>query len=339
MRKFYANSYTRIVATSWGVFLVLLWVQYAHLSTLAEASLMLLVLIPAILISIFLTNVSLPRALHRKRLKIFIFQFIGITLFMAFLLGVGYQLIRWTENEGYFPHSILLADKNTLITDFLFAIPSTLVINFGFSGLRFLYEHVELQRTHLKTQLRVLQSQINPHFMFNILNHIHILMQTDVDLASSLLLQYADILRYQLYSGKKELVPLEQEVQFLKNFVEIEKVRWGDKVNVTCTWKVENKDKQIPPFLLITFVENAFKHVSRSSSELNYIKIDFVQQGNKICLDIENSKSTIPLKNDGSGLGLENIKNRLEILYHKDYQLLIEDTDTMYHSKLEIWQK
>lgn len=339
MKKFYANNYTRVVIAAWTVFLILLWIQYVHLSTLIEATLMLSALIPTILISIFLTNVWFPIALQKKRLKIFIFQFIGATLLMAFLLATGYLLVRWAESKGYFPHSLLLADNNTLLIDFLFAIPSTLVINFGFSGLRFLYEHIELQKTHLKTQLQVLQSQINPHFMFNILNHIHILMQTDVDLASSLLLQYSDILRYQLYSGKSESVQLEQEVQFLKNFVEIEKVRWGDKVDVSCTWEVESNSKQIPPFLLITFIENAFKHVSRSPSEPNYIKIGFVQEGDQVCLDIINSKSTIPRKDNGSGLGLENIKNRLDILYRKDYRLLIEDKENVYHTKLEICQK
>lgn len=299
---------------------------------------MLIVYIPLIFISCVLTNVWLTKAVHRKRLKIFIFQFIATTLFIALLLATNFLIMRWAETNGYFPHSILLADKDSFIVDFLFAIPSVLVINFGFCGLRFLYEHMKLQKAHLETQLQVLQSQINPHFMFNVLNHIHILMQTDVDLASSLLLQYADILRYQLYSGKNKRVNLVQEIQFLKNFVEIERVRWGDKIDVSCTWEVADKDKQVPPLLLITFIENAFKHASRAAFEQNYIKINFVQQGNQICLDVENSKSDIPSKGNRSGLGLENIKNRLDILYHKDYQLLIENTDSVYHSKLEIWQ-
>lgn len=337
MKKFYARNYNWIVIISWSVFLVLLWVQYMHLSTWGEATMMLTVLIPVISISIFVTNVWLPRALHRKKLTVFIVQFFVGTIVMAFLLGLGYQMIRWAEQVGYFPHSLLMADDNTLMIDFLFAIPSTLVINFGFSGLRFIYEHVELQKAHLETQLQVLQSQINPHFMFNILNHIHILMQTNVELASSLLMQYADILRYQLYSGKSETVRLEQEVQFVKNFIEIEKVRWGDTVTVSCAWEVADPNKQIPPFLLITFVENAFKHVSRSLPA-NYIRIRFLQHNDAICLEVENSKTNAPRKGEGSGLGLENIKNRLELLYHKDYKLSIDNTDAVYRSTLEIWQ-
>lgn len=103
--------------------------------------------------------------------------------------------------------------------------------------------------------------------------------------------------------------------------------------------EINDMYKNIPPLLFIPFVENAFKHVSRSSSEQNYIKINFAQKGNLICLDIENSKSDRIIKNSGSGLGLENIKNRLDILYVDDYKLFIEDVCPVYHAKLEIWQK
>lgn len=341
MKMFYENNYKRIITTSWAVLLLLIWMQYIYLSTLLEATLMLLVFAPAICISHILTNIWLPKAVQRKKLVFFIFQFIGIIILTAFIMAVSCQCIIWAGTKQYISDSVILASSKSLLIEFLFLIPSVLVINFGFCGLRFLYEHIKLQRIHLETQLQVLQSQINPHFMFNILNHIHILIQTNVDLASSLLLQYSDVLRYQLYNVKNESVKLEQEVQFLKNFIEIEKVRWGDKIDVSCTWEIEDVRKEIPPLLFITFVENAFKHVSRSSSEQNYIKTNFVQKGNMIYLDIENSKSDIPIKSSGSGsgLGLENIKKRLDILYHNDYKLVIKDMYPVYHSKLEIWQK
>lgn len=339
MKNFYLNYYNRFVILSWVVIITLLWIQYIYLSTFLEATLIQIIFIPIIFISNTLTNKLLPVAIQKKSMRLFIVQYIGTALLIAFIFAIIYQVFRKAEEWGYFPPSLLLADANSFLFDFLFAIPSSLVINFGFCGLRFYYEHMKLHKAHLETQLQVLQSQINPHFMFNILNHIHILIQTDVTLASSLLLQYADILRYQLYSGKYESVELEQDVQFLKNFVEIEKTRWGDKINVFCHWETEDKGKQIPPLLFITFVENAFKHVSRSSTTENYIRIHFVQQKNVICLEVENSKSNILPKNKHSGLGLVNIKNRLDILYGENYRLLIEDKDTVYHSKLEIWQK
>lgn len=160
--------------------LSLLWIQYLYLSTASEATLMLLALIPAIFVSHILTNRWLPKAVQKKRMRLFILQFIGTTLLIAFILAGGYQCLRWAESNHYFPHSILLADDNTLSVDFLFAIPSVVVINFGFCGLRFFFEHIKLQKAHLEMQLQVLQSQINPHFMFNVLNHIHVVYKNRI---------------------------------------------------------------------------------------------------------------------------------------------------------------
>ena len=95
----------------------------------------------------------------------------------------------------------------------------------------------------MEYQLRTLQHQVTPHFMFNVLNHIHILMQTDVDLASDLLIKYSEILRYQLYNGDKQKVTLEQDIQFLKDFIAVEEIRWGDKLVVTSSWKIEQPQR------------------------------------------------------------------------------------------------
>ena len=224
MKRFYLNQYWQIVFVSWAVIILLLWIQYIYLSSLISATLLLIVHIPAVYLSVVLTNRWLPKAVHRKKLKLFIFQFIGVTLFISFILALNFQLMKWAETQGYFPNSSLLANHTTLVIDFLFAIPNVLIINFGFCGLRFLYEHISLKKAYLENQLQVLQSQINPHFMFNVLNHIHTLMQTNVDLASSLLLQYSDMLRFQLYKGKGERVELRDEIHFLQNFIEIEKI-------------------------------------------------------------------------------------------------------------------
>ena len=104
-------------------------------------------------------------------------------------------------------------------------------------------------------------------------------------------------------------------------------------------WEVENNDKQIPPLLLFVLIENAFKYVSRSVSKPNYIRICFTQKGDYVLLDVENSKLDMHDKNKTSGLGLENMKRRLDILYHRNYHLSVRETDTVYHSRLELWQK
>lgn len=340
MKRFYIDNYNRITLLFWATFAILLWLQYIHLSSLPEATLFLLVLIPSIFVSYILANWWLPKAIHKKGMKAFAFQFTGATFLNAFLIASSYQLIRIAEVKGYFPHSLLLADDNTLMTDFLFAIPSTLLVNFGSCGLRFYYENIKLQKVHLEVQLQMLQSQINPHFMFNVLNHIHVLMQKNVDLASDLLLQYSDLLRFQLYKGKCDKVLLEEEVLFLKNFIEIEKLRWGDKLKVDCNWIVTDKNKEIPPLLMIPFIENAFKYASRTIGKQGFVKLELKQKNDEFSLEIRNSKSMMDAKKNtgASGIGLENTQKRLNLLFGENHRLTIKDEEDNYHVKLEVWQ-
>ncbi len=321
-------------------FILLLWLQYVYLSSLIEATLFLMVFIPSIFISYILANWWLPKAIHSKRMKLFAFQFLGTSFFNSFLIAISYQFIRMAEVKGYFPRSLLLADDTALIEDFLFTTPSTLLVNFGSCGLRFYYENIKLQKVNLEAQLQMLQSQINPHFMFNVLNHIHVLMQKNVDLASDLLLQYSDLLRFQLYKGKCDKIRLEEEVLFLKNFVEIEKLRWGEKLRVDCNWIVANRNFEIPPLLLIPFIENAFKYASRTIGEQGFVKIELRQENSEFSFEIANSKSTINSRKntEASGIGLENTRKRLNLLFGENYHLKIEDEEDNYHLKLEIWQ-
>ncbi|MDR1224427.1 MAG: histidine kinase [Tannerella sp.] len=179
--------------------------------------------------------------------------------------------------------------------------------------------------------------QINPHLMFNVLNHIHILMKKNVDMADDLLMRYSDILRYQLYECNRETVSLKREVDYLKDVVEVEKMRWGKELNVDCSWNIGNRETNITPLLLVPFVENAFKHVSRLPSETGYVKITHRQEGNTLRLTVENSRTgQAPQKKSASGLGLENVKKRLEILYPGKHELLIRKTDTVYKTTLII---
>ena len=340
MKRFCINNYRLIVIVSWVLILLLLWLQYIYLASLLAATLLLIVHFPVACLSIVLTNKWLPKAMQRRRLGLFSLQFVGVTLFISFILAANFQLMGWAETEGYFPHSLLLANHSSLAIDFLFAIPMVLVINFGFCGLRFLYEHMTLQNVHLKTQLQFLQSQINPHFMFNVLNHIQMLMQTNVELASDLLLQYSEMLRFQLYKGKSDRIYLEEEVLFLKNFVEIEKLRWGNKIKVNCNWDIADKKMMIPPLLLFPLVENAFKYASRTIAKEGFVTIELKYADGNFSFVVQNSKSISSCHKDkeANGIGLDNTRKRLDLHFEGSYRLSIEDEENTYYIKLEIWR-
>ena len=275
MKKHLSDNYNRFVLFAWIAIAVL----HALQNIARMPALLSLCYVIAIYPSTtYLSTRLLKKAMQRKTLLIFIVQVVVISAFTTLIIFFIYKL---------FPISI---GNTPNVADWMSSLLSLLFINIGFCGLRFYEENLKLHKKLVDSQLQILQAQINPHFMFNVLNQIHVLMQRDTELASDLLLKYSDILRYQLYKGKREVISIEEEVEFLKNFIDIEKTRWKNKLNVDCTWEIENGRLEFPPLLLITFVENAFKHVLSSSSEKGYIDIKFIQRDKIVQLSVENSK-------------------------------------------------
>jgi two-component system LytT family sensor kinase len=332
------KNYDRFVMLIWIFLTSVFWFRYIPDSSMLEGGLLALCIMSCMYP--FTTNLSknlLQKAMRRKKMLLFVGQFFLMSAISALCIPIILYGFLYLEESGFFPTSDLLLGRSPFSIMYINALLVALFVNFGFCGLRFHEENMKLHEVLIESQLQILHQQINPHFMFNVLNHINILMLEDVNLASSLLIKYSKILRYQLNSEKNRQVNLEQEVQFLKDFIDIEKVRWGTELIINWSWKVEDKSKKFPPLLLITFIENAFKHVSRGISEQAYVNLRFVQIGNSICLDIENSKSTIQkVKDSVSGLGLENVRKRLDILYADDYRLTIKESETTYCTELVI---
>ncbi len=287
----------------------------------------------------YLSFTLLQKAIRSKRIIPFIFQFIACILIVAALLFLFKYIFHCLEKLGYFPVTPLFDYDYYNFQSLVGHLLAGVFYCSFFCGIGFYTAYFNLEKEHMEAQLQMLQAQIAPHFMFNVLNHINVLMKKDVDAASDLLVKYANILRYQLYRGKEEMVPIQQEVQFLKDFIDVERTRWKDKLTLQCIWDMDNENFNIPPLLLITFVENAFKHVPRSASEKGFIHIAFEQRDKMIRLEVENSKSLMKpegKKQTDSGIGLENIKRRLNILYPKRHSLVINETDAVYAAKLEI---
>lgn len=292
----------------------------------------------SILITLPFSNKLFVKTLHKHKTLSFFVRFLLMSLFLTTLYTLFTELFYRLGIQGFLTSDKFASQKQTLIGQILEGLPGTMAASFILCGILLYYEYWKLQQALLESQLQVLHAQINPHFMFNVLNYIYVLMQKDTEQASELLLKYSDTLRYQLYSGNKEFVKLEQEVTFLKNFIDVEKFRWEDKLDVSCSWQIENGNMDVPPLLLIPFIENAFKHVSRSAEEKGFIHISLEQKRKMISLRVENSKSNKPQKKTKEGgLGLENIKKRLYIHYGERYSLTVKDMDTTYFTQLVIY--
>lgn len=334
----FLKKYDQFVILIWIFLTIVFWVRYIPDSSMLEGGLLALCIMLCLYpFTTYLSKNLLQKAMRQKRMLLFAGQFFLVSTISALFIPAILHGFLYLEQNGFLPPSELLLGRNLFSIMYINALLVALFVNFGFCGLRFYEESMKLHEALVESQLQILQQQISPHFMFNVLNHINILMQEDVNLASSLLIRYSKILRYQLDRNKNSKVSIAQEIQFLKDFIEIEKVRWGDELTINCSWKIEDNHKAFPPLLLITFIENAFKHVARGIAEMVYVNISFEQIADSICLEVENSKSGIQQeKGPVSGIGLENVKKRLEILYGGNYDLTIRDAETTYYTKLVI---
>ena len=186
-----------------------------------------------------------------------------------------------------------------------------------------------------EAELKLLKAQIQPHFLFNTLNNLYGLTLEKSNEAPNLVLRLSDILDYILYRCNEKYVPLNEEIKNLKNYIEIEKIRHTSRLRVEVSVPEENHPVKIAPLLLIPFVENAFKHGVSNNPGKAYIKLELKIIGNAIHFDLINFKNPFRV-NEKSGIGLENVRKRLELLYPENYDLQIENKKKEFHIHLVI---
>ena len=190
----------------------------------------------------------------------------------------------------------------------------------------------ELEKQNLEQQLEYLRYQINPHFFMNTLNNIHALVDIDPEQAKSTILELSKLMRYVLYEGNKQSVPLSRELDFIQHYVSLMQLRYTEKVKITLTIPSQTPDRQIPPLMLITFIENAFKH-GISYQHPSFIEMEVAVKDEHLRFSCRNSKAEKSNQEKG-GVGLVNVRQRLNLLYGHRYQLDIHDTPSEYHVEL-----
>jgi LytS/YehU family sensor histidine kinase len=283
----------------------------------------------------------IPRFLERGRYFEYIsLLFITILSTAAFIV-TGYYTSAWLSDhtfmelygvdpEKYF-HFFQINTLPSTVASTTLAMSVKLTKNWIQSKRR----EQALEKEKLETELKFLKSQFNPHFLFNTINSIFVLIDKNPRMASEALAKFSDILRYQLYECNEQQIPLDQELNYLENFIELQKLR-QDHGNVEMainTGLPHTGNLVIAPFILMPFVENAFKHVSKHRDEPNWIKMNLVLRQSELHLNVSNSTSG--LHNSSSafihhrGIGLKNVRRRLDLLYPEKYSLSTDhDTDT-----------
>ena len=193
---------------------------------------------------------------------------------------------------------------------------------------------VALEKENLEQQLEYLKYQINPHFFMNTLNNIHALVDIDPEKAKDTILELSKMMRFVLYEGDKHGVPLTREFDFIRHYVTLMKLRYTDKVRISVDLPMEAPDKLIPPLMLITFIENAFKHGISYQHE-SFIEVKVGVEHERLRFQCRNSKADKPNQEKG-GVGLANVKQRLHLLYDNNFTLNIQDEPDIYNVELTI---
>ena len=196
-----------------------------------------------------------------------------------------------------------------------------------------------LEKEKLETELNFLKYQFNPHFLFNTINSIFFLIHKNPDMASESLAKFSELLRYQLYDCDENQIPLSREMAYLENFVELERLRQNENMEIRMDLAHDfNPVTEIAPFILMTFVENAFKHVSRHSDRSNYIFISLKREDGQLMLSVRNSITGY--KNmevvHYSGIGLKNVRRRLDLIYPGAHDLQIDKSLNEFSVQLKL---
>jgi two-component system sensor histidine kinase LytS len=192
-----------------------------------------------------------------------------------------------------------------------------------------------------EAELKLLKAQLNPHFLFNTLNNLYGLSVIKSDKLPGLMLKLSDLLRYSLYETKEVLVPFEKELTYLENYIALEKIRLEDKTNINWIKKGDFSGTQIAPMLLIVFVENAFKHLGSIRGEHSCVEVNINRHNDVLEFHCSNTMDTNPkpeanLEMGKSGIGLQNAKKRLALIYPKKHELTITQKNLEYTVKLKL---
>jgi len=193
----------------------------------------------------------------------------------------------------------------------------------------------KLKNEKSKSEILHLQSQVNPHFFFNTLNNLYGLVEKDSKKAQQLILKLSDLMRYSIYEGQKDKVTLEEEVDYLKNYVDLQKMRYHKQVDVTFNLHIQEEGCQVMPLLFIILLENAFKHGVEKLREDAYVHISLISSEEDIKFAIENNFDSNELPEE-AGIGLKNLKRRLELVYPGKHTLSSSSANEVHKAQLSL---
>ena len=286
----------------------------------------------------------MPRYLERGRYAVYFPALMATIALTAVLTLTGYYVAAWQTQSTV---AELFDVRAPVFWTLLFnnSLPSAaasatlaMSIKLGKNYLLARSRQRDLERENLRMELQLLKSQLSPHFLFNSINSIFVLIHKSPDRASESLARFSQLLRYQLYECEARRIDLGRELAYLEGFIELETLRQDRHLKTQVDLpSLSTSSMVIAPGLLLPFVENAFKHVSQHAGGANWIDLRLTLRENLLRLRVSNTyQKTSTVANGAGGVGLPNVRRRLELLYPGRHQLTIHQVDGVYHVGLEL---
>jgi LytS/YehU family sensor histidine kinase len=278
----------------------------------------------------------IPNYLNQKKFSTY---FILLTLAVIIITPLENLLLYFKFSNYPELQTYLVQDLNlSFLPNFLLAGTSTL-IKIVADWAKNLREKQEIHTQTMQSELRFLKSQINPHFLFNTLNNLYALTLKKSDKAPEIVIKLSEMMRYMLYECNEKEVLLSKEVHYLRNYLDLESLRQGKNVRINFEVKGNISEQKIAPLMFIPFLENSFKHGLNNHISQGFVDIQLEVMDNKVHLFIENSKPESvpkPTHRRSGGIGLVNVRRRLELLYPNKYELKIKDNPNTYAVIMDI---
>ena len=273
--------------------------------------------------------------LENKRKKFIAFAFVAIVMFFYIqLLLTLFLVVKLLYAEhNLFPE---LIDVMMLFFNMFFVVFIAIAVKLYKRWSEKDYNEQKVQKEKVEAELQMLKTQINPHFLFNTLNSIYVLAIKQSNQTANTVMKLSDILDYILYRINTPKIHIANEIRIIENYIELEKIRFTNRVDLNFTFSFKSKDIKIPPMLIIPFIENAFKHGVAKSMNKSWMNISIDENDQMLDVVVSNSKSQHTDKRNSGGIGLTNVKKRLELLFHDRYKLDISEKINHYDVFLSI---
>jgi two-component system, LytTR family, sensor kinase len=283
------------------------------------------------------TEILLPKLLRAKGVIIYLLTLIGA---IAFMLWIHEEIFHWAYSHfisGNHSGGARRGAFMRMIFQLLFYAAIGTSYRLISDRMKEDEQVKEQENERLKSELSFLHSQISPHFMFNVLNSVVSLSRRKPEMVEPVVVKLSELMRYMIYETNDSIVPISKELVYLESYIDLQKIRFGDDIQIDFTHELGPKSSHIEPMLLIPFVENAFKH-GVGFIENPTIEIELKDNSTELYFRVANKKGLKmnEIKDESSGIGLANVKRRLELLYPTNHQLDVNDSGSEFIITLTI---